>query len=117
MAAGLEADGDRYAGEIGRRADLRIRRHEDPGGRDRIDVGVELGVTLRGGDVDRPMAGAAHVGLASLLDALEGAFVDLVVVLAFGRADQLAKLVIESLAAEIALLLGHPLLQAEMRFD
>ena len=74
VAAGLEADGDRHAGEIGGVADRRVRRHEDAGGRDGIDVGVELGVAVGGGDVDGPVAGAADVRLASLLDALEGAF-------------------------------------------
>jgi hypothetical protein len=74
-------------------------------------------VAVRGGDVDGPVAGAADVGLAALLDALEGAFIDLVVVLALGRTDQLAKLIVEPFVAEVALLLGHPFLQTEMRFD
>jgi len=39
------------------------------------------------------------------------------VVAALRRADQLAELVVEPLGAEIALLLRHPFLQAEMRFD
>src|ERR1700751_2621580 len=68
-------------------------------------------------DVDGPVTGAADVGLASLLDALEGAFIHLVVVLAFRRADQLAEFIVEPFGAEIALLLGNPFLQAEMRFD
>src|SRR6185436_9011502 len=58
-----------------------------------------------------------HVGLAALLDALEGARGALVVMLAGGRADQLAELVVESLGAEVALLLGHPLLKTKVRFD
>src|SRR5215475_9425077 len=74
-------------------------------------------MTVGGGDVDGPVAGAADVGLASVLDALEGALIDLVVVLALGRADQLAEFIVEPLGAEIALLLGDPFLQAEMRFD
>src|SRR5437868_15384472 len=65
----------------------------------------------------RPVAGAAHVGLAALLDALERARGALVVMLAGGRADQLTELVVQSFGAEVAFLLGHPLLQAEVRFD
>ncbi len=88
-----------------------------PAGADRIGVGVEPGMAVRGRDGHGPVAGAAHVGLAALLDALEGARGALVVMLAGGRADQLAELVVESLGAEVALLLGHPLLQTKVRFD
>ena len=74
-------------------------------------------MAARGRDIDGPVAGAADVGLAALLDALEGAVIDLVVVLALGGADQLAEFVVEALVAEIALFLGDPFLQPEMRFD
>src|SRR6185312_17091269 len=117
MAARLESDRDGDAGEIGWGADFRIRRHEDSGRRDRVDVCVEPGVAPGSGDVDGPVTGAADVALASLLDALEGAFVRLVVVLAFAGADQLAEFIVEPLGAKIALLLGDPFLQPEMRFD
>ena len=63
------------------------------------------------------MTGAADVGLTALLDALKGPFGPLVVVLALGRADQFAELVIETLIAKIALLLSDPLLKPEMWFD
>ena len=62
VAAGLVADRDRHAGEILRRLDWRIRRHEDAGRRDRIDVGIEPAVALGGRDVDGPVAGAADIG-------------------------------------------------------
>ena len=53
----------------------------------------------RGRDVHGPVAGAADIGVAAALEGLIGAnlFAALVVVLAAGRADQLAKLVIEPL--------------------
>src|SRR4051812_34012660 len=38
-------------------------------------------------------------------------------VLAIGRLDQLLEDVVEAHVAEVALLVGHPLLQAEVRFD
>ena len=117
VAAGLEADRNRNAGEVGRRSDRGIGGNEDTGRGDRIDVGIELGVAVGGRDVHGPVAGAADVGLAPLLDALEGALVDLVVVLALGRADQLAEFVVETFGAKIALFLGDPLLQPKMRFD
>ena len=65
------------------------------------------------------MAGAADIGVAAALEGLVGAdpFATLVVVLATGRADQLEKLVIESLVGEVALLFGDPFLQPEMRLD
>jgi hypothetical protein len=53
-----------------------------------------------------------------LLERLESAdLVALVVMLAVGRLDQLAKLVVEAFRAEIALVVGDPFLQAEVRFD
>ena len=71
-----------------------------------------------GRHVDRPVAGAGDVGLAALLDRLEGAdLVALDVMGAAAGADELLELVIEALGAEVALLLGDPLLQAEMRLD
>jgi hypothetical protein len=63
------------------------------------------------------MAGTADVGLAALLDALEDAPTALVVVLALGRADQLAEFVVQSLIAKIAFLFGDPFLKPEMRLD
>ena len=74
-------------------------------------------MAVRGRNVHRPMAGAAHIGLAALLDALEGALVDLVVMLAVGRADQLTEFILEAFGAEIALLFGDPFLQTKVRFD
>src|SRR3954451_2385535 len=61
------------------------------------------------------MASAAYIGFASFFDALEGALIDLVVVLAFRRADQFPKFILETFSAEVALFLRNPLLQAEMR--
>src|SRR5690349_19553929 len=74
-------------------------------------------MAVRRRHVHRPMAGAADIGCAPFLDALKGAFIGLVVMLAGGRADQFAEFVIEAFGAEIALLLGNPFLQAKVRFD
>src|SRR6476660_1749224 len=63
------------------------------------------------------MAGAAYIRFAPLFDALEGALIDLVVMLAGRRADQFAEFVVEAFGAEIALFLGNPFLQPEVRFD
>src|SRR5262249_38790582 len=69
-------------------------------------------------DSDGPMAGAAHVGRAAALEALHGAdLVALVVVLAVGRLDELLKDIVEPFILEVALLLGHPFLQAEVWLD
>jgi len=117
VAAGLEADRDRHPGKVGRRAYGRIGGNENSRRRDRVGVGIEPGMAVRRRHVDRPVTGAAHVGFAALLDALERAFRALVVVLAVARPDQLAELVVETLGAKVALLFGHPLLQAKVRFD
>src|SRR5262245_61834132 len=74
---------------------------------------------MRGGGVHCPVAGAAHALVAALLEALVGA---VLVRRLVGLADvvlppAIAEDVLEALGAEIALLLGHPLLQAEMRRD
>ena len=61
VASRLVADRDRHAGEIGRTSVRRIRRHEDAARGNRIALGVELAVALRGGDVHGPVAGAADV--------------------------------------------------------
>src|SRR5258708_29719075 len=74
-------------------------------------------MALGGRDVDRPVAGAADISFAARLDALEGPLRALVVMLAAGRADQFAEFVVEALGAEVAFLLGHPLLQAKVRLD
>src|SRR5262245_52862859 len=69
-------------------------------------------------DADRPMAGAAHVGGTALLEGLEGAdLVALVVMRSAGRLNKLAELVVEAGFPEVALLLGNPFLQPEMRLD
>src|SRR5438045_8188097 len=74
-------------------------------------------MAVRRRDVPRPVTGATDIGLAALLDALESASTTLVMVLALGRADQLAELVVQPLVAEIALLLCNPLLEPKMRLD
>ena len=74
-------------------------------------------MAARGRNVHGPVAGAAHIGLTALFDALEGAPAALVVVLAFGRADQFAEFVIQALIAKIAFLFRDPFLKPEMRFD
>ena len=118
VAARLEADRDRHAGQVGRRLHGRVGGNEDAARGDRVGVGVELGVAARGRHVDRPVAGAGDVGLAALLDRLEGAdLAALGVVGAAAGADQLAELVVEALGAEVALLLGDPFLQTEVRLD
>ena len=70
-------------------------------------------------DVDGPVAGAAHVGLAALLEGLIGA--DLVALcratLPSGRLHFLAEFVVQAFVLEVALLLGDPFLQPEVRLD
>jgi hypothetical protein len=118
VAARLIADRDRHAGKVLRGFDLGIRLHENAGRRHRIDVARHAAEALRGGHVDGPVAGAAHVGAAALLERLEGAdLVAFVVMLAVGGFDQLAKFVVETFLGEIALVVGDPFLQAEVRFD
>src|SRR5262245_22057739 len=64
------------------------------------------------------MAGAADVGFAALLDHMKGADLVLgVMVLAVGRLHELEEFVVEPFVLEVALLLRHPLVQAEMRLD
>jgi len=76
-------------------------------------------VTLGCGDVDGPVAGAADVGVAALLDVLVGA--DLVRRrMRLGEVltlEGLAELVIEAFRFEIALLLSHPFMEPEVRRD
>ena len=118
VAAGLVADRDRHAREILRPLDRRIRRHEDAGRRHRIDLAVKPALALGGCDPDGPVAGAAHVGVAAGLERLHGAdAVALVVVRAVRRLHLLAEHVVEPFVLEVALLLGDPLLQAEVRLD
>ena len=119
VAARLVADRDRDALEVRRFPHRRLRRHEHRGRRHRVRVGVELAVTGRGGDVHRPVARAADVTAASLLEGLVGAHLVGGGVL-FRRvpgAVVVAELVVEALVAEVALLLGDPFLQPEVRRD
>ena len=75
-------------------------------------------MAVRGRNVHGPVAGAAHIGLSALFDALESTPVTtFVVVLAFGRADQFAEFVIQSLIAKITFLFRNPFLKPKMRFD
>src|SRR5262245_25931306 len=98
--------------------DRRFRRDENPARRHRVGVGIELAMARRGRDVDGPMAGGAHVAGAALLEGLVGAdLVAQVMDLAVLRRGLLAKLVSEPLRGEIALFLGHPFVQPEMRGD
>src|SRR5262249_4756931 len=86
--------------------------------RDRVDVAVEPPLALGGRDADGPMAGAAHIRLAPTLKTLHGAdLVAFVVVRPASRLDQFLKNVVEAFVLEVALLLRHPFLQAEMRLD
>ena len=92
--------------------------HEYAAWGDRVRVGIELGVTPRGRHVHRPMAGAGDVCLAALLDALKCSdLASRLVVRAAAGAHELLELVVKAFGAEIALLLGDPLLQTEMRLD
>src|SRR5262249_40086045 len=91
---------------------------EYAGRRDRIDVGIEVPLALGGGDADGPVAGATDVRGAAALEALHRAdLVTLVVVLPVGRLGQFLGVVVESCLLEVALLLGPPFLQPEVRFD
>jgi hypothetical protein len=64
------------------------------------------------------MAGAAHVGFATGFDRLIRAdLVRRVVIGALGRLHELTEDVIQPLVFEIALLLGNPFVQAEVRLN
>src|SRR6185312_13983636 len=69
-------------------------------------------------DVHRPVAGAADIALAALLEGLVGAdLVAQIVALTVLGDELVAELVVESFRGEITLLLGDPLLQPHMRRD
>ena len=76
-------------------------------------------MALRRGHVDGPVAGAVDVRRAALLECLIGAGLRtvLVVRLALGGFDGLLEHVVEALVAEVALLVGDPFLQPEVRLD
>src|SRR5262249_53338138 len=81
-------------------------------------IGKQFGMAARCGDIHRPMAGAGDVGLASLLDALERAALTRGhMVGAAGRSDEFLELIVEAFVAKVPLLLRHPFLQPEVRFD
>ncbi len=116
VAAGLKADGDRYAGEILGPLDPRIRCHENAAGRDRIGVDVKPAVPGRRRHVHGPVTGAAHVACPAPLERLVGADrVAEVMLLRIPRFERGAELVIEAFRREIALLLGDPFLEAHVR--
>ena len=118
VAPGLIADRDRDPRQLLGAPHRRVGRHEDPRRRHRVGVRVELAVAGGRGDPDGPVAGAAHVGRPARLERLVGAhLVAAVVDLAVRRLDQLAEDVVEALRREVALLLGDPFLQAEVRLD
>src|SRR6185312_5122465 len=96
VAARLVADRDWHTPEVSRAADRRVRRHEDPGRRDRIGIGIELAVTARRSNAHRPMAGAGNIAAAAALESLVGAYlVAEIVPLALARDQLVAELVIE----------------------
>jgi len=118
MAARLIADRDRHMGQLRGLGDRRFGRHENRRRRHRIGVAVELAVADRGGDVDRPVAGAADVRAAAALEGLVGADPVAEVVQPAGRrAELVLKLAVEPLGREIPLVARHPLMQAHMRRD
>src|SRR6185436_19319311 len=83
-----------------------------------VHVAVEAPVARRGRDVHGPVARAAHVGRASLLERLERADLGaLVVDLAIRGLHLLAEHVVEAFVREVAFFFRHPLLQAEMGID
>src|SRR5437899_11256162 len=87
-----------------------------PRRRHRVGIAIELAVTGRGGHAHRPVAGAAHVGRPAALERLVGPHpITPVVDLAVGRLDQLLEDVVEAFVPEVALLLGHPFLEPEVR--
>src|SRR5262249_18584631 len=64
------------------------------------------------------MAGAAHVGGPAAFERPRGPhLVAPVIGLAGARLDQLLEHVVEAFVLEVALLLGHPLLQTKVRLD
>jgi len=97
--------------------DIGFRRHEYAAGRDRVGVGVELAVAGGSGDVHGPVAGAAHVAGAALLDTLVSAALvrSGVFFRHVARTVVVAEFVIEAFGLEVALFLGHPFLQPEVR--
>src|SRR5215469_9553871 len=99
-------------------ADRRFRRYKHCRGRYRIGLGVELAMTDRGGDIDRPVAGAADVGISPSLDRLIGAnlVAEVVDPLGWGR-ELIAEFVVKPLAVEIPLVARYPLVQPHMRGD
>src|SRR5215831_655617 len=93
-------------------ADRRFRRYEHCRGCYRIGLGVELAMTDRGGDVDRPVAGAADVRISPSLDRLIGANLVAEVVDPLGWVRELiAEFVVKPLTVEITLVARYPLVQ------
>ena len=106
------------AGEIARVFDLAFRRHEDRARAHRISVGIKQPVARRGGDVDRPVAGARDVALTAFFEGLEGAeLVALLVVFRVLRIEGLAEFVVQAFRSEVALLLGNPFMEPEVGLD
>src|SRR5262249_28344185 len=126
MAARMVADRDLLSGQILRPPDRRIRRHHHGAGRHDVGLAPHGADALRRRLIDRPVAGARDVGLdrlvaAGLLVGLESTRanfdelagrVDLLFTIG-GRPD--AELVIQSLVAEVAILVRDPLLQTTVR--
>src|SRR5690606_31575770 len=109
---------DRHAGQVPGALHGRVGGHEYAGRGDGVEVGIELAVPRRRRHADRPVARTADIRRPALLERLEGADpVALVMDLAVGRLHQLTELILEAFRLEVALLLGHPLLQPEVRLD
>src|SRR6185295_9089593 len=97
---------------------LRFGGDVDPARSYRIRARIEPAVPRRRRHVDGPVAGRAHVTGAPALESLVRAnSVAKVMALSVGRRQLLAKLVGEAGVAEVALLLGNPLVQPHVRCD
>ena len=118
VAARLVADRYRHTRQVFRNPNGRIGRDEYPGRSDGVDVRVELPVTVRSGDLDRPVAGTAYVGASALLEGpINADPVALVVSPAVGSPNVFIELVARPLVDELVLFLGNAFLQADMRLN
>jgi hypothetical protein len=86
---------------------------------DRICVGIELSVPIRGGDIHGPVACAAYIGGTALFENLVSAnLVAEIVPFPILGDDFVAELIVQALGRKVALFLGYPLLQPHMgRYD
>ena len=124
VAARAQTYADLDAGQVLGAFDLRLGRDVDAARRHRVGLAPHAPVVAGGSRVDGPVAGAADLALAALAHGVERSVEDLVGAAVHGRlgargakVDVVDELVVEPFLAEVALLLGHPLLQAVVGND